>query len=362
MKESIKKLTLEIAENMKSVFASSDFQNEVKQIKEASDEDSGTFRMVISTDDVDRHGEIVVQEGISLERYLENPVVLWGHDSYSHPVGITQKLFLESDGTRRKTIAEGKFAPTEEGQILRKLYDAKILNTSSIGFIPTEYEGNKITKCELLEWSFVCIPANPFAQAVRTLGFKVSDLIAKGIMELQKGEEIKTNEDGTEDVIAKDEEAGEGDDGAEQEPNAEDLEEIEGEAEEGTVNDTDKTFVMTMVGGKKIKFILTEEFANDLKEKFAGEEKAGRVLSKANLEKVKTAISALEEVVKIAEAPSEEDDSKANDISEGKNDKEAQEAQDFLTLRRGLQGIATSISKILEDAKLSAKERGIKTR
>lgn len=374
MNESIVKLTEEIAQKMNATFASSDFQNAVKAIKEASDEDTGTFRMCISTDDVDRHGEIVVQEGIKTERYLANPIVLWGHNSYDIPVGITTKLVMESDGTKKKTIAEGKFAPTEQGQTLRKLYDAGILNTSSIGFIPTQYEGNKITECELLEWSFVCIPANPYASAVRSLGLSLRELVAKGIMELKQGEKVITRKEGDADVEDIETE--------EKEPTAEELaaqeeadKEKEDEEEEtagdeaedaGTAEDAEvqeNNFVITLEGGKKLKFAITKESLEEIGAKFATVAKAGRVLSKANLEKVKSAITALEEVVKLAES---DDEGKSHDVSESENDAEKEkadnEAKDFLILRRALQGIVSEASEVLRDAKVFAKDRGIKVR
>lgn len=362
MNESIKKINEEIAEKMKATFSSKAFLDSIKAIKEASAEDTGTFRMVISTDDVDRHGEIVVQEGINTDNYLQNPIVLWGHNSWECPVGMTTKIYLEKDGTKTKTIAEGKFAPTEDGQELRKLYEAGMLNTSSIGFIPLEYEGNKITKCELLEWSFVSIPANPYAQAIRSMGLSISKLVEKGVMTLKEGESIETSENGEEKIVEepkKDEE--------EKKPEGDEPKEaIEGTMDNIVVNEDEKTFTVNVAEGKSIKFSMTEEFMKSLKERFFAEEKAGRVLSKANLEKVKSAISALEEVVKIAEDTSEEEGKSADDVngSEGetKLDDKEQETKDFLVLRRALQNIATDASKVLSDAKTFAKERGIKTR
>lgn len=365
MNESIKKLNEEIAEKMKATFSSKAFLDSIKAIKEASAEDTGTFRMVISTDDVDRHGEIVVQEGINTDNYLQNPIVLWGHNSWEHPVGITTKIYLEKDGTKTKTIAEGKFAPTEDGQELRKLYEAGMLNTSSIGFIPLEYEGNKITKCELLEWSFVSIPANPYAQAIRSMGLSISKLVEKGVMTLKEGESIETSETGEEKIVEepKKEEGEE-----EKKPEVEEPKEaVEGTMDNIVVNENEKTFTVNVAEGKSIKFSMTEEFMKSLKERFFAEEKAGRVLSKANLEKVKSAISALEEVVKIAEDTSSEDEGKSGDdvnVSEGEKQdgEDEQGAKDFLVLRRALQGIATQASEVLADAKVFAKDRGIKTR
>lgn len=351
MKDSILKLTEEIAEKMNSHFASADFQSILKTIKEAKAEDTGSFRMIISTDDTDRHGEIVVQEGINTSNYMNNAVVLWGHDSYSPPVGITEKIVLERVGNKVQTIAEGKFAPTPFAQELRKLYEAGMLNTSSIGFIPTEYEGNKITKCELLEWSFVSIPANPFAVAVRSLGLKLSELVSKGIMELKEGEIIKTNDEGEEEVEKEE---------IEDVPNPKN--ETEDNVDDPALHQIDSIFIedeeektflsLTDSEGKVMKF----EINSQAKETLNEIRKAGRVISKNNLEKLKTAFNALEEIIKIAESEDDEksNDDVINDIPADKNDKEI---EDFLILRRGVQGVFSDLQEILKDAKKRASDK-----
>jgi hypothetical protein len=40
---------------------------------------------VISTDEVDRHGDVIQAQGWQLDAYRNNPVFLWAHD-YSRPV------------------------------------------------------------------------------------------------------------------------------------------------------------------------------------------------------------------------------------------------------------------------------------
>ena len=50
----------------------------------ALDIEAGIFEAMISTESVDRQGDIVRATGGKLENYLKNPVVLWAHD-YSKP-------------------------------------------------------------------------------------------------------------------------------------------------------------------------------------------------------------------------------------------------------------------------------------
>lgn len=353
-KETLFKISDEVAKRFKDLFETADFKKEMELLKDANASDNGTFRMVISTDHTDRHGEIVSQDGWQLENYFKNPVVLWGHESYQIPVGITDKLFIEVTDSVKKLVAEGRFAGHEFAQTLRQLYDAGMLKASSVGFIPLEYEGNKITKAELLEWSFVSIPANPFAlDTLKNLGMDASVLMAKGFLkEMKEGDEVITNEDGTEEK--KDDE--------EEKKDEEEI--VDGAVEEATITDSDEEKSMTLIfaGGKKIKFTLDAKFFDAYNEiinkKVEKEvlEKAGRVLSKTNKEKILNAKIALEEVLALSE------EENAMDIPEDKSANEVQEAEDFLKLRKGLQGVFSDLQDILTEAKSIVKEKGIKTR
>ena len=49
-----------------------------------ADKAAGPVTFVLSTDEVDRHGDVVSADGWRLEAYRENPVLLWAHD-YQHP-------------------------------------------------------------------------------------------------------------------------------------------------------------------------------------------------------------------------------------------------------------------------------------
>lgn len=127
--------------------------------------DAGRFEVVASTESVDRQGEIVMQEGIDIKNYMQNPVILFGHDYWSLPIGKATEIVRQAG----KTVVRGVFASAEANplaQQVRKLYEEGILKAVSIGFIPLEYNGNQITKSELLELSFVPVPANPEALSI----------------------------------------------------------------------------------------------------------------------------------------------------------------------------------------------------
>src|SRR5262245_28511365 len=56
----------------------------------ALDESAMSATFVISTMRPDRVGDVVVPEGIVLENYRRNPVVLFGHQSASLPIGKSE--------------------------------------------------------------------------------------------------------------------------------------------------------------------------------------------------------------------------------------------------------------------------------
>lgn len=180
MKNNFQKISSEILEKALEAIQSKEIQDVIVKTKASTD--SGTFEVVISTADQDRQGEIIDQKGWDFTNYMNNPVVLWAHNYCDLPIGVTDELFLDDKG---QTVAKGRFAPEEANsfaQQVRRLYDAKIVKTASVGFIARETDGNTITKAELLEFSFVPVPANPMALSLaKELKLDTAELMTKGI-------------------------------------------------------------------------------------------------------------------------------------------------------------------------------------
>jgi rubrerythrin len=164
------KITEELAADIRARVKALDF-GAIEKVRKAKD-DNGTFDVIISTEDTDRAGEIVKQSGWELANYKNNPIVLWGHDYYSLPIGVCLETYLtEKDGVPALG-AKGVFLSADINpfaQQVRKLYEfglkqgAGVGCTTSVGFIPKEFDEqarNTITKAELLEFSFVPVPAN----------------------------------------------------------------------------------------------------------------------------------------------------------------------------------------------------------
>lgn len=149
------------------------------------DQKSGTFTAIASTATVDRHGEIVSPEGWDLANFKKNPVLLWSHDHTIPAIGKATKIWVEGFGESAKLMFEGIWQTvTEEGKAAAQLVAEGILNSFSVGFIPTDMVGNTYTQQQLLEISLVNVPANPDAvmrsyKSLKENGF--SEEVAKNV-------------------------------------------------------------------------------------------------------------------------------------------------------------------------------------
>jgi HK97 family phage prohead protease len=131
--------------------------------------------VICSTGEVDRAGEVVVQDGIDLSAYKSNPIVLWQHNVDS-PVAKATDIGVVNG----KLTATVDFPPpgiSAKADEICGLVKSGVISAVSIGFTPTSTEpmdmGNpkkgpqRYLKCELGEFSFVSVPANPNALVVQ---------------------------------------------------------------------------------------------------------------------------------------------------------------------------------------------------
>src|ERR1700722_6990250 len=101
------KLTEEIAADIRARAKSLDF-GAIEKIKKAKEE-NGTFNVIISTEDLDRFGEIVRQNGWEMTNYKNNPIVLLCHDYYSLPIGVCLETYETEVHGVPATGAKGVF-------------------------------------------------------------------------------------------------------------------------------------------------------------------------------------------------------------------------------------------------------------
>ena len=146
-------------------------------VKENISEQTGIIDAVVgSTGVVDRMDDIIEQAGWDLKDFKSNPVILWGHNVGEErpPIGMALKVWIENKGKKNaKLMFKIKFDLLDDfaAEIFRKVKDG-FINAVSVGFKPVEWTeldpddwfgGLKFTKQQLLELSFVPIPANPQA-------------------------------------------------------------------------------------------------------------------------------------------------------------------------------------------------------
>lgn len=173
-------------EQVEAVYKYGAFDREVQgQVKTVHDLTKGPYKgydssrprasSVISSQNVDRDGDIVRSGGMVIsDAYMKGPQVLPMH-AREFPVGMTRRI---------KQLSKSIWAEWEwlvdleytQAKVFQQAWDDYALNSTSIGFMPIEVQineeggGVEFTEWELLEYSPVIIPAN--ADAMRTDGLK----------------------------------------------------------------------------------------------------------------------------------------------------------------------------------------------
>jgi HK97 family phage prohead protease len=139
------------------------FDSEVK-----FDEDSRTATFTITTSSVDRDNDTISSDGWELGNFLRNPVVLFGHDSRSLPVGRATNITPLSNGLV-STVQFPEKGVYDFADTVLAMVKGGFLKATSVGFRPLEVNINEerggldFIRQELLEWSIVPVPANPEA-------------------------------------------------------------------------------------------------------------------------------------------------------------------------------------------------------
>lgn len=158
----------------------------------------------ITTDGLDRDGEIVDPKGVDLKDYLGNPVVMFGHNYSDLPIG--KNLWVKMDGN--KLVAKTEYAPTPFAQEVFEYRKAGFPLAQSIGFVPLEWTDHDeksetfketgahrtYNKVSLLEYSDVPIPSNPEALAIA---------VAKGLVPASGNQEAFDPDDPQYDITQK---------------------------------------------------------------------------------------------------------------------------------------------------------------
>jgi len=139
-----------------------------------------SVEVIASTDAIDCYGEVLVQDW-DLTRYDNNPVVLYGHQSWGPdglPIGHAEDVRVEKgDGGRKRLVAKLFFVDEKANPMGEKVWQGflqKSLRAVSVGFrskqgITQDIDGRTVfvlSGNELVEISVVPLPANPEAVAI----------------------------------------------------------------------------------------------------------------------------------------------------------------------------------------------------
>lgn len=173
-----------------------------------------TVRFKISSEVVDRDGDILIAKGCDFTNFAKNPQFLAFHNYHEYPLGIPKNWGIEGDSVycdvyfpKLEELATDAKQASEKAKLVDftyHCYKTGMLNAVSVGFIPKEAiplkeGGTEITEWELLEFSAVSVPANQdaLAQAVKSFGINENDLVdpIERIKSLE--EKIKGIEDDT---------------------------------------------------------------------------------------------------------------------------------------------------------------------
>ncbi len=168
--------------------------------KDISDDGGRRITARISTQDVDRDGDVLVPQGCDFTRFQENPVVFFAHDYETLPIGKCIDISKNDDDI----IATTEFAERPKSHpdsatwmpdTLLDLFRQKILKGFSVGLDPIEMRPAKkadiqrfgkgvtrvVSKWHLLEYSIAPIPTNDRALAMAVSKGIVSAKAARGV-------------------------------------------------------------------------------------------------------------------------------------------------------------------------------------
>ena len=120
---------------------------------------------IASTAALDREHDRILASAWRLEAYKKNPAVLWGHDYTMPPIAVCREISVSGGALRTvdEFVPRGAFPFADT---IHDLVKSGAIRAKSVGFRPLTWKdnaegGRDYTAVELLEHSYVPIPANP---------------------------------------------------------------------------------------------------------------------------------------------------------------------------------------------------------
>lgn len=137
-----------------------------------------------------------------LTRFAKNPQVLWNHDTAELSIGVVEEIDMQPDGMRMRV----RFALPTTNPKAEQIWSGvreKVIRAVSVGFDPgksteSNVDGAKVvtrTANELLELSFVTIPADEDALVVEETDEMRKLKVSNAARELAKSRHTRTDAD-----------------------------------------------------------------------------------------------------------------------------------------------------------------------
>ena len=132
-------------------------------------------RFVAATSQLARDGHILEPRGILTDNFVRSGTILFDHDTAT-PVGTPAGVAINDEGNLEIEIEWAPEGISPEADKVRGLVKAGVLRCGSVGFDPLETSpldakrpkgGQHITRCDLLEFSIVSVPADTGAVATQ---------------------------------------------------------------------------------------------------------------------------------------------------------------------------------------------------
>ena len=146
--------------------------------------EGGDMVFVASEETPDRMGDTIDVEGWDTKNFKSNPVFMWSHDYNIAPIGKVPKIWVEG----KQLLNTVKWDESDPlGSFIKGKFERGFMRAESVGFRPLEVEqtpqGFHFMKQELLEISAVSIPAHPKALAKMLEGKKFTIVMPEVVKE-----------------------------------------------------------------------------------------------------------------------------------------------------------------------------------
>ena len=151
--------------------------------------------VTVSTAAPDRDNDSIIQEGIDFAGFQAGKTILWNHDP-NQPIAACINIGLV-EGKLQALAQFPNVGASVKADEIYNLVAAGVINSASIGFLTRKEEpvdgksmrnGKRILACEMVEFSFVSVPANSQAaiqeRAMKTKTKAPGTLSRKGLYAL----------------------------------------------------------------------------------------------------------------------------------------------------------------------------------